>query len=211
MKTTVVFTAAIFMIGLSIGPFRFARADDVAHTYLQSYQFEDKQDYDNAIKVMVPLYDKFPAYYTLNLRFGWLYYLSGKHAHAQRYYRAAIAANAGSVEAQLGLTLPLLAEKNFSEVEKICRHIMETDPFNFLANLRLSKALMGQEKLKPAKRVLLKMLTLYPTNVDYLNQLGRVYRALGDKDAAHLVYNDLVILDPDNEGAREYFDSIRTM
>ena len=49
-------------------------ADDefvyIKDVYLKSYNYEYMGQYDEAIKVLTPLYEKYTNGYTLNLRFG---------------------------------------------------------------------------------------------------------------------------------------------
>ena len=59
-------------LSLSYGGSEF---QDVKTQYFKSYDYEHMQKYEEAIKVLSPLYKKYPKGYTLNLRFGWLFYL----------------------------------------------------------------------------------------------------------------------------------------
>ncbi len=56
--------------------------------------------------------------YLVNLRFGWLHYQNAHYDRAETFYRQALAATADkSIEAMLGLTLPLAARDQWNEVE----------------------------------------------------------------------------------------------
>ena len=78
--------------------------------YQSSYRYEQAQAYDDAVRALLLHYESRPQSYTVNLRLGWLYYLSGKYASSERHYQTAIKVAPDSLEAKIGYTLPLLAK-----------------------------------------------------------------------------------------------------
>ncbi len=178
--------------------------DDIRKAYYRSYQYEKVQDYENAIKALMPVYEKFPRAYTPNLRLGWLYYLKGNYANSAYHYEKAMKANPYSIEAKLGYTLPLLAQDKFSQVEKVCYRILSLDPYNYYANYRLLLSLKAQKKLDAALRVAMKMLAVYPTDVRFLTELGLLKDTLGRDKEAYAIFKDVLILDPENTTAKEF-------
>ncbi len=177
---------------------------EIKKSYYRSYQYEKTGDYENAIKSLMFVYNEYPDGYTVNLRLGWLYYLMKKYANSVFHYKKAIKVAPYSVEAKLGYTLPLLAQKKFSEVESICYQIINTDFYNYYGNLRLSYALRMEKKYETAVKIAQKMLTLYPTDVNFLVELALSQFALGKKEEAKKIFLDVLILDPENITAKEY-------
>jgi len=155
------------------------------------------QKYEEAIKVLSPLFKKHPDDYTLNLRFGWLFFLKKKYNDSIRYYQHATLVKPYALEPKLGLARTYLTIYSFEDAENVCEHILKIDNHNYYANLYLVKALIAQKKYTLALEMVNKMLVLYPTNVTFLEQLARVYSIQKNKNLQQ-VYNDILTLDPNN-------------
>ncbi len=183
--------------------------EEIKNAYHQSYKYEKIQDYKNAIRAIIPVYKEYPNGYTINLRLGWLYYLDKNYANSIYHYEKAMKVLPHSVEAKLGYTLPLLAQGKFSEVEKVCYQILSTDFYNYWANLRLAYALRMQRKFDIAEKIALKLLTVYPTDVNFLVELGLIKFFTNRKKEAKQIFKDVLILDPENTIAKEYLSKIK--
>ncbi len=195
------------VILLLFSPFLLSLSyEGIKEAYHKSYQYESVQDYDNAIKAIMPVYDKFPEAYTPNLRLGWLYYLKGKYANSLYHYEKAMKVSPYSIEAKLGYTLPLLAQGKFTQVEKVCYNILSFAPYNYYANYRLALSLRKQKKLDSAMKVVIKMLAVYPTDVQFLTELALLKMAAGKEKEATSIFRDILILDPENVVAREHLN-----
>lgn len=171
---------------------------DVRNAYYSSYRYEKSQNYADAIKALTPVVEAYPDGYTANLRMGWLHYLQGGFATARRHYEKAIKVAPYSIEAKLGMTLPLLAQEKYEEVETYCKMVIRMDANNYIANLRLTVSLRLQKKYDAAEVVATRLLAYFPTDVSFLNEFGLLKVAKGDKARAIRVFNDVVILDPEN-------------
>ena len=178
--------------------------DEIRDAYHSSYRYEKTQNYADAIKALAPVVTTYPQGYTVNLRLGWLYYLSGNYANAKTYYQTAMKTAPASIEAKLGYTLPLLAQERYEETEMIAKQILRVDLSNYYANLRLAFVLRMQKKYDAAEEVLNRYLPLYPTEVKFLTELGLVKIARNQTEAARRIFIDVVTLDPENVTAKEY-------
>ncbi|MDQ7068371.1 MAG: hypothetical protein Q9M40_10605 [Sulfurimonas sp.] len=78
-----------FFIIISIFLTLLSASESIKEQYLKSYDYERMGKYSEAIKVLSPLYKKYPKGYTLNLRFGWLFFLDKKYKNAQKHYKEA--------------------------------------------------------------------------------------------------------------------------
>ncbi len=183
--------------------------EKIKEAYYRSYQYEKVGDFENAIKSIMIVYKEYPEGYTLNLRLGWLYYLKKNYANSVYHYEKAIKVVPSSIEARLGYTLPLLAQGKFSDVEKVCYQIINTDFYNYYGNLRLSFVLRMQKKYDTAEKVINKMLSLYPTDVNFLLELALLRLDQGDEKQAEYIFRDILILDPENITAKEYLGKIK--
>ena len=175
---------------------------EIRDAYHRSYRYEKAQNYADAIKALAPVITAYPQAYTVNLRLGWLNYLTGSFATARTHYQAAIKAAPDSLEAKLGHTLPLLAQEKWEEVELLAKQILRVDPANYTANLRLAYASRLQKKFDAAEAILNGTLVLYPTDISLLTELAIVQLAKDNKAEAKRLFNDIVILDPENVTAK---------
>jgi len=182
--------------------------EEIREAYYRSYMYEKAQDYEDAIKALMPIYEKFPNGYTVNLRLGWLYYLYGRYANSEYHYKKAIRAIPSSLEALLGLTLPYMAQGRWKEVEETCYKILRSDYYNYYANLRLSYALRNEKNYLAAENVARKMLAIYPTDVNFLLELAISLYLQGKLSFAEAIFKDVLILSPENPTAKKYLEMI---
>lgn len=176
----------------------------IKQAYYTSYQFERRGEYAKAREALLPVYEKFPQGYTVNLRLGWLFYLEGRYRNAIRHYKTAQAAAPGAVEPLLGLSLPYMAQKNWKKVEELMYRVLKIDFYNYYGNLRLARALREQKKYRQAEAVCRKMLALYPTDVPFLTELALNLYFSGRRKQAQALFGDILILDPENAVALKY-------
>jgi tetratricopeptide (TPR) repeat protein len=86
--------------------------------------------YYEAIKVLSPLYSKYPKGYTLNLRFGWLYFLSKRYSDAIKYYTKASLINTYALDPRLGLIRIYLQTANYEKAQTVSYELLKIDYYN---------------------------------------------------------------------------------
>jgi len=170
---------------------------DIKDSYFKSYDYEQMQKYEEAIKVLAPLYKKYPKGYTLNLRYGWLFYLNKNYNDSIKYYKKASLTNSYALDPKLGLIQVYLHTYSYKKAESTAYELLKVDYYNYYANLYAIQALIAQKKYDIATKIISKMLALYPTDISYLEQLAIVYKLTNNKYLEKL-YEDILILDPNN-------------
>ncbi|MEN8216481.1 MAG: tetratricopeptide repeat protein [Pseudomonadota bacterium] len=196
---------ALFIPLLLLGTSVLAADDSwIQQSYHKSFHYEQTENYKTAIKSLLPVVRAYPKGYTVNLRLGWLYYLMGRYANSIAHYEVAIKTAPNAIEAKVGKLLPLLAQERYSKAEQTTYQILNTDFYNYLGNLRLSIALRKQNKTDLALEVVNKMLFLYPTDVNFMVELGQLYDQKGEKEKAAAVFQDVIVLAPENVTAKSY-------
>ncbi len=183
--------------------------EEIQKAYWDSYNYEKMQNYEDAIKALMPVYEAYPNGYTVNLRLGWLYYLQGHYANALHHYERAMKVLPASIEAKLGYTLPLLKQQKYREVEQMCYQILKVDFYNYYGNLRLVYVLRLLGDLQSAENVALKMLSLYPTDVAFLTEYGLIKQAQGELQEAKRIFTDVLTLDPQNITAKTQLKALQ--
>ena len=174
----------------------------------ESSQAEGKGDYKAAIGALDKQLHAHTKDYLLNLRLGWLYYLNRDYAKSVQYYQMAVTAAPRSIEAKLGLLLPLLAQENYRQVELRAEGLLQHDRRNYYGSLRLAVALRLQKKYAAADKIVQHMLTAYPADVYWLSESGLLNLAEENKSAAKEAFADVLSLDPDNAMAKDALEKM---
>ncbi len=143
------------------------KADGRINAFNNSIAQAEKGNYTEAIKELNNIYSNFTNDYLINLRLGYLYYLTKKYDESIKFYSKAVELrNSQSVEAYLGLVLPLAAKERWNDVAKTYDKILSLDPNNYTANLRLGQILMNKKEYKKADQYLSKVNRLFPSDYE---------------------------------------------
>jgi tetratricopeptide (TPR) repeat protein len=165
--------------------------------YKNSYKLEAIGKYDKAIDVLSPILKSTPNDYTINLRVGYLFSMSGHYNSSIKYYKNASMIAPSAINPKLAMANINLILENYSNAEMIAFEILKMDYYNFYGNLYAIKALKSEKKYDIALKLTNKMLELYPTNILFLQELALIYEATESKDLKK-IYNKISLLDPNN-------------
>jgi len=184
----------------------FGFGDEIQKSYLQSYNYEKVGDYTDAIKVLIPLYKKYPKGYTLNLRLGYLFFMDKKYDNALKYYKNASLILPYSFEPKLGMMRVYLTTGEYQKSIEIGYSILKVDYYNYYANLYTLQALKLKKDYKNALAIANKMLTIYPTDITYLVNLAKIYEITNPSYAKEIYEKSVLILDPNNIPAKLFLN-----
>ncbi|MEW5692709.1 MAG: hypothetical protein AB1765_05385 [Candidatus Hydrogenedentota bacterium] len=204
-KILLLFLLSGFFIGERI--YAEQKELDIASLYKESYKYEATTNYIDAFRVLVPVHEKYSQTYTINLRFGWLTYLMKKYKDAEEYYKQAELAAPYSLEAKNGIALVYLAKEEWLKAEEKCNQTLKIDYYNYYANLYLITSYKNQKKYEEAEAIARKMLYVYPTNVTFLTELGIVLFYQGKEEEAYSIFDNVLILDPENITAKQFYNN----
>lgn len=182
-----------------------AQAASPYDEYYKSYSYEQVGDWDNSIKALMILYKAAPENYTLNLRLAYLYFAAQKYANAAKHYEKAITAQPKSISPLLGLMQVRNTQGKFNSAVEVGYRILKLDLYNYYGNLYLAYSLRMTKKYDLAEKLVYKFLESYPEDIYFLQSLGLLKTAQGDFKAASGAYDYLLLLDPENVIAKEYF------
>jgi len=184
----------------------FGFSDEIQKAYLNSYNYEKIADYKDAIKVLIPIYKKYPKGYTLNLRLGYLFYMNKKYENAIKYYKQASLSLPYSFEPKLGMMRVYLTTGEYDKVIQIGYSLMKINYYDYYVNLYTLQALVYKKNYKDALTIANKMLTIYPTNITYLVNLAKIYEITNPKYAKEIYTKSILILDPNNVSAKIFLN-----
>ncbi len=169
-----------------------------------SYQLEAAGKYTEALAAIDGVAANGPDAELKILRRGWLYYLPGHFDESIREYRLAIERNPKSVDARLGLTLPLLAAKRWREAEQSAQAVLTLAPSNYTGMLRLIIALEAQKDWALMLKTAAAMVVSYPSDANAVVYLARANAWLGKRDEAVAAYSATLSRYPGHLEAKAY-------
>jgi len=174
---------------------------DIQNAFKESYQLEKNGEYSQAIKVLKNYYSE--ESYDINLRLGWLHYLSGLFTESAPYYQKCIQLKPLSIEARLGIVNPAASMGNWTQVEKIYTEILAMDPENTTVNYRLGVIYYGREDYKGALKYFEKLLNHYPFDYDAIIMSAWTHYKMGETRKAKILFNKALLNQPNDKSALE--------
>ncbi len=201
MKATRLLATLMAALALSSAP---AMAQEAA--WQSSYQLEAAGKYSDAVAAIDYVPVNGPDAELKLLRRGWLFYLPGKFDESIREYRLAIERNSRSVDARLGLTLPLLAAKRWREAEQAARAALDLAPNHYTAQVRLAVAQEGLQDWQALTKTATSLVSSYPSDATAYVYLARAHAWLGKRPEALAAYSAVLARVPGHLEAKAYLD-----
>ena len=198
----------LYVTLLSVALLAFS-AGSRADAWSQSYELEFAGKYADAAKLFDPLLKKEPDNEFARLRRAWLHYLAGDYNDSQGDYKKALQANPRSLDAQVGLTLPLLAQQRWKEAGIIARQALEVAPWNYYAHLRLLVAEEGQRQWQTLREHSDQLHERYPSDATILVYRARAHYWLGNMKGARENYLQVLQRVPGHIEAEQFLASQR--
>lgn len=198
----------LLVILVSTGVLVWAQdAEKAQKAFQASYDAEGKGDFTNAIQQITSIYRA--ESYEINIRLGWLNYVSGRFTEALPYYQKCIDMMPMSIEARLGFVNPAAALGNWAQVEKQYFEILKIDPMNTTANYRLGLIAYGRQDYETALKYFNKVLNLYPFDYDTALMTGWSLLKTGKLREAKIMFQKTLLIKPNDSSALEGLGLIR--
>jgi tetratricopeptide (TPR) repeat protein len=179
----------------------------LSNAFKQSYDYEATKNYDAAINTINSMYSE--TSYEINIRLGWLNYLSGKFKESIMYYQKAIELMPAAIEPKWGIIYPYTKLENWTEVEKNYANILILDPKNATANYNLGLIFYYRKEYVLAKKHFDVSLNLFPFNTNNLVMSAWTNYFLGNKNEATVLFNKALLCSPNNKSALEGLSLIK--
>jgi tetratricopeptide (TPR) repeat protein len=195
---------ALAVVVAVAGPVRAQdTASQVAALYRESYQLEANRDAQGALGKMREIKAKAGNSYFVAVRSAWLAYLVGDFAGSEASYRDAAALAPKAIEPRIGLTLPLLAQKKWRDLERACRDAMTFDANHATARARLAHALYSVGNFPDSATLYRKLVEDFPAELDYQTGLGWALLKMGRRAEARQLFAGVLAVSPDNVNAKQ--------
>ena len=175
--------------------------------FKQSYEYEATKNYEAAINVVNSLYSE--SSYEINLRLAWLYYLSGKQKESVSYYQKAVGIMPVATEPLWGMVNAYAKQEDWGNVEKTYLNILKIDPKNSKANYNLGLIYFYRKEYKGAKKYFDVDLNLSPFGYNNLLMSAWTNYYLGNKNEASVLFNKVLLYNPNDKSALEGLSLIK--
>jgi len=195
-KTTII--SIIFLFSVS---YLHAQNETLQNAFSQSYAYEKSGEYSKAIEALKKVYEA--NSYEVNLRLGWLSYTAGLFTESTAYYNKSVSLMPYSIEAKLGLVMPLGATGKWDDVIKQYNDILEIDPKNTTVNYRMGSIYYGKEDFNTAYKYLEKGINMYPFDYDYIILFAWTNFKLGKLREAKVLFTKALLNRPNDKSATE--------
>lgn len=185
------------------GVSRVAAQDNIAAIYQQSYEHEARAELVAALRALESMPSAGRGSYTFALRHGWLLHLNAKYPEAIAAYQTAIRQAPAAIEPRLGLTLPQMALRQWQAIVETTQAILQIDPLQTQALARLALAQYQMGRYQDAEANYLKVLALYPSDVDMQIGVGFCQIGRGAPREAHKTFQALQVFAPRDPRVRD--------
>jgi len=194
------FVAMLFLINST----SIALGKEIKNDWMGSYTLEASGEYEKAAALLVPYMNMGERSEFATLRYAWLNYLQGNFNDAARYYKKAMEQNSRSIDAKLGITLPLIAQQRWREATRYIKMVLTQAPLNYTAHARLMVCEEGLRQWTVLEKHAATVAAFYPTDANALVYLARAYAWQGKVLLAKSIYNKVLIRIPSHVEALQY-------
>jgi tetratricopeptide (TPR) repeat protein len=170
----------------------------------ESYALESAGKYAQAAASMEAILLAAPDHEFALMRRAWLNYLQGSYNAALRDYNQVLTLNPKSLEARLGLTLPLLAQQRWREAALEANKVIALSAWDYTAHVRLMVCEDGEHKWEELSRHASELAARYPSDATVLVYLARAEAWKGNVKNARFAYAKVLERMPSHAEAAAY-------
>ncbi len=174
----------------------------------KSYQLEAQGKFKDAASQLIPLVQKNNEYALL--RTAYLYYMQRDYGSSIEYYSQAIKLAPKSIDAKLGITLPLMAQQRWRQVKFYTLQVLKQSHWNYTAHLRLMMAEEAMGKWKTLESHAKQLSEVYPGDATSLVYLARAYAWQNNTAAASSTYTKVLQRIPAHIEAKSFLNKHRS-
>lgn len=188
----------------------FAKAQDyktIQEAFASSYTLEKAEKYSAAVESLKKVYDE--SSYEMNVRLGWLSYMSGNFVESANYYNRSILLKPYSVEARLGFVYPAAALGNWEQVINRYNEILKIDAANYTANYRMGGIYYTRKDFAKAYKYFEKLVNMYPFDYDALHMYAWTNFQMGKLREAKVLFNKALMNRPGDASCLEGLSLIK--
>ena len=164
-------------------------ADDA---WMRSYTLEAAEQYAPAAQSIEHFLKEIPNNEFAVLRSGWLYYLAENYSRSIKYYQTALELNNKSIDAMLGMSLPLMAQARWREAASKTQDVIKISNWNYLAHTRLMTCEDNLKQWDKLEKHAETLSVYYPSDATILVYLARAYSHTNKNAKARETYKQVL-------------------
>jgi tetratricopeptide (TPR) repeat protein len=172
----------------------------------QSYTLEASGNYAGAANEMTLVLQQSPTHELALMRRAWLRYLQAQYNAAIDDYKRVLIINTKSIDARLGLTLPLMAQLRWQEAAVEARKVIAVSNWNYTAHLHMLVCEEALQQWETLARHATELSAHYPSDASALVYLARAEAWQGHIELAKLAYGKVLELMPTHAEALAYLN-----
>jgi len=179
----------------------------ITDAFKTSYLLEAKKEYSKAAESLKAIYDD--KSYEINIRLGWLTYMTGSQNESYSYYKKAMELKTYAIEPCLGFALPASMLGKWDEIIEVYNKVLTIDPNNTVINYRKGLILYNRGDFQNAEKCFEKVVNLYPFDYDGLHMLAWTKLKLQKNNDAKILFQKALYNHPDNKSDLEGLSLIK--
>ena len=199
LSSKILIVALLFCVTIQGHSQDTSKVTAVKKAFESSYVLEKAANFLGAIAKIKAVYDE--TSYEINLRLGYLYYESIKYRESEYYYKKAILLKPNSIEAKLGIALPLYALASWDTLKMQYEAILKLDPNNSTANYRMGMIYYYKPDYATALTYFQKVNDSYPFDYDNTIMLAWTLLKLKKTTEAKTTFNTVLLIRPNDPSA----------
>jgi tetratricopeptide (TPR) repeat protein len=185
-----------------------AQKNELLAAFESSYINEQNRQPSKALENLKEVYESFETNYELNLRLGWLSYITENNNDSEKYYAKAMQLKPLALDAIYGYILPLLVEKKYNDVIRFAEKALTISQNDSRAEYYIGLANYYKKKYIEAEKHLEKAINRYPFDLDINLILGWTKFALGKKNEAKVLFQVAQRHSPNSEVVKSAIELI---
>jgi tetratricopeptide (TPR) repeat protein len=197
----------IIVSGLAIAELNGQSESKIQSAFADSYKSELSSNYVKSISEIKSVYQD--DNYSMNARMGWLNFLAKQYTESVIYYQRAIRLKPYAIEARFGMIKALDALGSWDVVKEQYEAIIKIDPQNTTSLYWLGVLLYNRKDFDNAARNFEKIVNLYPMDYGSVIMLAWTRLYQGKKVDAKVLFNQALLLSPNDSSAISGLNQIK--
>lgn len=198
METLKMFIFCVLTV-LATGNLSAQSDNKVLSAFASSYKSETSGNYAISVSEIKAVYQA--DNYSMNARLGWLLYLAKQYTESASYYDKAIKLKPYAIEVRFGMIKALNALESWDKVKEQYEAILKIDDQNTTSLYWLGVLLYNRKDYDNAARNFEKIVNLYPMDYGSVIMLAWTKLYQGKHADAKLLFNQALLLSPDDASA----------
>jgi tetratricopeptide (TPR) repeat protein len=179
----------------------------IQSAFSDSYKSEVSGNYAVSVSDIKAVYQS--DNYSMNARLGWLLFLAKQYTESVTYYDKAIKLKPYAIEARFGMIKALNALESWDKVKEQYEAILKIDSQNTTSLYWLGVLLYNRKDYDNAAKNFEKIVNLYPMDYGSVIMLAWTKLFQGKSADAKVLFNQALLLSPNDSSALSGLNQIR--